>query len=147
MVILNKRSCLIVMIFFALLSCSPQNEFYIVNFSDENLKVSLTPIDGDANVQICFLTKVVSKPSSGDYQKCKQDQIQPTPEKGSVSFELSAHQTVFLGTSSIGRVLFSKLVLESKNNQTLITSENYQYYFKTHDSLYANMAHTLYFKP
>ena len=126
-----------------LAACSPLNEFYVNNFSDQPIQISLNLRHSYSDLKICFFDKQIPAPSSGDAKKCVAQQTMPTSlENGMVSFALPAHTSAFLGTSSMGDLLFKKMIVTSDHQSIEITDQNYQTHFKVRDSFYGNIANT-----
>ncbi len=143
----HKLGLVLCISFLFFMACSPLNEFYINNFSEHPIQISLSLSRSHSNLKICFLKKLITAPSTGDYKKCEGNQIVPAVlENGMLSFALPARSSTFLGTSSMGDLLFKKMIVASADQSIEITEKNYQTHFKIRDSFYGNIANTFDFK-
>ena len=64
-------------------------------------------------------------------------------EGETIQFTLPAKTTVFLGFSSGGNVLFSKLEVSSDNLYLIMDRDDYKEYFAVHDRFVGAVVHVL----
>ena len=132
----------IVFLCLPLLGCCGEvlNEFYISNHTDMELTVRLTPLFFET-------VDLSSGPLIKDVRKSARPSLQQSmsfdQEGETIQFTLPAKTTVFLGFSSGGNVLFSKLEVSSDNLRLVMDRDDYREYFAVHDRFVGAVVHVL----
>ena len=116
-----------------LLGCwEVRNEYYISNHTEVDLAVRLTPLYMDT-------VDLSSGPLVENIQKRTRSSLQQSvsfeEQGGTLAFTVGAKTTVFLGTSSGGRGLFSELEITSRDQHLAMDGEDYREYFTVQDHL------------
>ena len=108
------------------------NEYYISNHTEVDLTVRLTPLYVEA-------VDLSSGPLIEDIRKSARSSLQQSlsvDQQGeTLLFTVEAKTTVFLGTSSGGRGLFSQLEITSRDLHLVMDGDDYTEHFSVQDNI------------
>ena len=114
------------------------NEYYLSNHTDNDLTIELTPFYPET-------VELQSGPLIEEIERSARSSL-PQPvnftQTGEViQFTMPAHTSVFLGISTGGTDLFSRLEVSSTDRQIVMDDSNYHDHFSVHDHFVGAVVH------
>jgi len=144
---MKQYQILLLPIFLLILSsCSALNEYYINNYTEAEILVTLAYSDEvmlPNDMPEITYGPLLESIKGGSQQSFKDKLPYQGTDNGTVQFSIPAKSTAFLGLSGGGDKLYTRMQILAQSNQLIIEGQEHRDYFKIKDNLIGAIVNVL----